>query len=65
MHSFSPSCGASGGIIAIRDLDSISHTRVLIHDWNVAIPAVWVHLGLKVVFIVVYASQGLNNKRLL
>lgn len=65
MHAFSPSSGASGGILAIWDVDLISQNRISIHDGFVVIEAVWVRSGLLVNFIVVYAPQGISNKRLL
>ncbi|XP_023769286.1 uncharacterized protein LOC111917882 [Lactuca sativa] len=65
MHAFSPSRAASGGILAIWDVDLISHNHVSVHDGFVVIEAVWVRSGLQVNFIVVYAPQGLSKKRLL
>lgn len=65
MHTFSPSRGAFDSVLFIWDLDSISHNRVFIHDGFVAIEVVWVRSALQVLFIAVYAPQGLNNKILL
>lgn len=57
--------GASGGILAIWDLDSITKNNVIISDCFIVVEAVWVHTGLDVMFIVVYAPQGISNKRVL
>ena len=40
MHAFSPSRGASRGILAIWDVDLISHNHVSVHDGFVVIEAV-------------------------
>lgn len=42
IHVFSPSHGASGGILAIRDSTCISHKRVFVSTWLIVIEAVWV-----------------------
>ena len=65
MHAFCPSHGASRGILAIMDVNLISHSHVSIHDGFVVIEAVWVRSGLQVNFIVVYAPQELSKTRLL
>lgn len=44
-HEVSPSRGALGRIIVIRDLDHISHKRMHILDYFIVIKAVWMTSG--------------------
>ncbi|CAI9285302.1 unnamed protein product [Lactuca saligna] len=63
MHAFSSSRGSSGGILVVWDHTIISQKNVFTFTWFVVIEAIWVPSGLAVMFIVVYAPQGANDKR--
>lgn len=62
-HAFSPSRGASGGIIVIWNPDVISQTNVIISGYFVVVESNWMRSGLDFMFIVVYAPQDANLKR--
>lgn len=64
-HAFSPSRGASGGIIVIWDPDYISKKRVIISGYFVAVEARWLRKNLEVMFSLVYAPQDAESKRIL
>lgn len=48
---FFPSRGALGGSLIIWDLDFISQKKIHIFEYFLAIEAVWLSSGLKVLFI--------------
>lgn len=62
-HVVSPSCGASGSIIATWDPVFICHSNVVILDWFIGVEAVWKRSGLKLLFIVIYAPQEVDKKK--
>lgn len=61
-YVFSPSRGVSGGILLLWDLDSISLQSSHISDDFTVIQAIWSSSGLPIMFIVVYAPQGVEPK---
>lgn len=62
-YAYSPSHGASGGILVIWDHNRFSKKRVISSDWFVAVEGVWVSSGVEVVHVSVYAQQGNEGKR--
>lgn len=64
-YVFSPSCGASGGILLLWDLDAIIVNSSHISANFTIIEAIWASSGLPVMFLVIYAPQGAECKRII
>lgn len=56
-HAFSPSHGASGGILVVWDPNIFIYNKVTISDWYVAVEGVWAVFSMDVLLISVYAPQ--------
>nr|GEY89976.1 RNA-directed DNA polymerase, eukaryota, reverse transcriptase zinc-binding domain protein [Tanacetum cinerariifolium] len=64
-HTYSPSVGASGGILCVWDPKIFSKNNHTISDYFIMVRGVWIPSGKKMLIISIYAPQELSEKRML